>query len=192
MPEGLPGRISVRSVEWRDFAELTDTYWRLYEERDRGAPIGITLFAERPTQADEVEWFSRVVRRVLSGDLVFVVAEVDGHVVGSCSVGRLAPSRSAEHGHVGELGILVAESFRGKGVGTALLERALADARRLFEVIFLSVFTVNEGAQRLYRRFGFVPCGHLPRMVKRGGRYFDEERMVLVSPPPEPATGENR
>jgi len=41
---------------------------------------------------------------------------------------------------------------------------------------------VNRGAQQLYRRFGFSVCGHLPRVVKRGNEYFDEEQMVLVFP----------
>jgi RimJ/RimL family protein N-acetyltransferase len=187
-----PHGLVVRSARWGDFDDLRDTYFRLYDERAGGEPIGITLFAERPTLADEVSWFEGHFRRALAGEEIFLVAELDGHVVGSCTIGRVGPGPGSEVSHVGELGILVHLDHRGKGVGTALLERSLYEARSKFEVVFLSVFSVNEVAQRLYRRFGFSVCRHLPRHVKRGGRYFDEERMVLdLSSPPEKA-GANR
>lgn len=171
--------VTVRPVRWEDLADLRETYLELYAERDSGEPIGITLFERAPSMSDEVAWFDRMFRRVLEGEELFLVAEVDGHVVGSCSIGMMSPGPSSEQSHVGELGILVRREFRGKGVGTALLERAVTDARARFELVYLSVFSINERARRLYERFGFTVCGHLPRIVKRSGRYFDEERMVL-------------
>ena len=171
--------ILVRPVRKEDFDDLRATYFQLYDERDSGESIGITLFATRPTVDDEAVWFDRMMHRVLEGDEIFLVAEVDGHVVGSCSIDRVGAGPSSEQAHVGELGILVRKGTRGKGVGTTLLERSLAEARSRFELVYLTVFSQNQGAQRLYRRFGFSVCGHLPRVVKRGGQYFDEERMVL-------------
>lgn len=163
-------------------------YYRLYDERDQGLPIGITLFGERPALADEVAWFARVYREVLDGERVVSVGEVDGRVVGNCTIGRMGPGASSEAGHVGVLGILVDAPYRGHGVGTALLHHALGQARQKFEVVRLSVFSINEGAQRLYRRFGFVPCGHVPRAVRRGSQYFDSDEMVLVFDRPSPGS----
>jgi RimJ/RimL family protein N-acetyltransferase len=184
---GYPGLI-VRDVRWSDFEDLREMYYGLYEERERGEPIGITLFRERPSLADEVEWFSQAYRRVLAGDEVLSVAEVDGRAVGNCAVTRSGPSRSSEVGHVGNLGILVDAPYRGQGIGTALMRHAIAQCRGKFEVIRLTVFSVNEGAQRLYRRFGFAPCGHRARAVRRGTAYYDEEEMVLfLDRPAEPA-----
>jgi RimJ/RimL family protein N-acetyltransferase len=174
-----PSRVTVRSPRWGDFDELRETYFRLYDEREAGKPIGITLFEERPSLADETVWFQTHFRRALEGQEIFLVAEVDGHVVGNCTIGPVGAGPASEQSHAGELGILVHQDHRGSGVGSALLERALELARSKYEVVFLTVFTVNEGAQRLYRRFGFAVCGHLPKAVKRGGKYFDEERMVL-------------
>ena len=175
-------RVSVRPVRAEDFDDLRETYYRLYDERDAGEPIGITLFGTRPSLEDEKAWLENALRRVDEGEVIFLVAEVGGHVVGSCTVGRLGPGAKSEQSHVGELGILVRQGMRGKGIGSALLRRALEEARSRFTVIYLSVFSINQGAQRLYQRFGFTHCGHLPRMVKRGGQYLDEERMVLVFP----------
>jgi len=171
--------VTVRPLRWEDFADLRETYYELYEERDSGEPIGITLFGARPSLSDEVEWFAGEFRRVLDGEKVAWVAEVDGHAVGSCNIGRSGAGPTSEQSHLGELGILVRRSHRGMGVGSALLERSLADARTRFELVYLSVFAVNTRAQELYRRFGFVTCGHFPGAIKRGDRYFDLERMVL-------------
>lgn len=184
--------IAVRSLRWEDFNDLVENYFRLYSERDAGEPIGITLFGTRPSLADEASWFERAFRGSLEGDQIFLVAEVAGRVVGTCSIHRLGPTPDSELSHVGELGILVRRESRGKGVGTALLKRALAEARSKFEIVYLSVFSVNEGARRLYERFGFVVCGHFPRLVKRASRYFDEDRMVLELTQASPEAGANR
>ncbi len=171
--------VAVRPLRREDFDDLREIYWQLYDERDSGEPIGITLFGTRPSLADERAWYDGALQRVLDGDEVCLVAELEGRAVGSCSIGRVVRGLGSEQSHVGELGILVGRAHRGKGVGTALLERALADARSKFELVYLSVFSVNQSAQRLYEKFGFSVCGHLPRVVKRGSTYFDEERMVL-------------
>ena len=170
----------VRGVRWDDFDDLREIYYRLYDEREQGEPIGITLHTERPSLSDEVEWFGRAYRGVLSGDEVISVADVSGHVVGSCHIRRLGPTSTSESGHVAVLGIVVDAPYRGRGIGEALMRNALERCRGKFEVIRLTVFSINERAQRLYRRIGFVPCGHHPRAVLRGGQYFDEEEMVLL------------
>lgn len=177
----------VRDLRWSDFDELREVYYRLYDEREQGVPIGITLFRERPSLPDEVDWFTRTFQRVLSGDAVVSVAEVDGHAVGNCMIDRAGALATSEQGHIGVLGVLVDKPYRGQGVGSALLRHALDRARGKFEVIRLAVFSVNDRAERLYRRFGFVRCGHIPRAIRRGGQYFDEEEMVLLLDGPAPA-----
>jgi RimJ/RimL family protein N-acetyltransferase len=170
----------VRPLAWADYPDLVTTYYLCYDERDRGEPIGITLFTERPGPADEAQWFSGLYRRTLVGDAVVSVAEVDGHVVGSCTIGRVAPRADSEAGHVGELGILVHPAHRGHGLGSALLTDAIRRARQLFSVVRLSVFSTNVRARELYSRMGFQPAGRIPRAIRRGGTYIDEEIMVLL------------
>lgn len=184
--------ITVRPFRVEDTEELRKVYLDLYDERDAGVPVGVTLFDTRPSREDEALWYDRQRQRLDAGDLIYLVAEVGGKAVGSCSIARLGPTSASEESHVGELGILVGRAMRGKGVGSALLERSLAEAKKKFEVVFLSVFSNNVRARRLYERFGFSVCGHLPRIVKRGRQYFDEERMVLDFSKPPPGTKANR
>lgn len=50
--------------------------------------------------------------------------------------------------------------FRAQGIGTALLRRVLAEARRLgARRVTLEVRASNEGARRLYERLGFYVAG---------------------------------
>jgi RimJ/RimL family protein N-acetyltransferase len=191
MPRRRASPVRVRDVAWGDFDDLREIYYHLYEERDRGDAIGIHLFEERPTLADEAEWFANTFRKAVAGDLIISVAERDGNVVGHCTISRIGVRSTAENGHLGLLGILVAEAYRGQGVGSALLTHALDRARDKFEIVRLSVFADNVRAQELYRRFGFVPCGRVPGAIRRRGRYIDEVEMVLDLRPPGTGRAKN-
>jgi RimJ/RimL family protein N-acetyltransferase len=169
----------VRELRWSDFDDLRDAYYLLYEERESRVDIGITLFRTRPSYEDEVAWFAGLYRQVLSGESIVAIAERADHAIGNCTVRRVGPSKESEMAHVGELGILVHRDHRGAGVGGALLERALFQCRGKFDVVRLSVFSVNVRARRLYERFGFIFVGKVPRVVRRGAESFDEDLMVL-------------
>ena len=170
----------VRPLQWTDFEDLATTYFGCYDERDAGEPIGIGLFDERPSRADEIEWFANLFARVSRGETIAAIADRNGHAIGSCFVGRKGPGPKSEGSHVGELGILVRRGERGAGAGTALITYALEKCRGVFEVVELSVFSNNEGAKRLYRRLGFEPCGRIPRAIRRGRTYLDSELMVRM------------
>jgi ribosomal protein S18 acetylase RimI-like enzyme len=60
-----------------------------------------------------------------------------------------------------------------------MMVRCLQEAKRRFEIVRLSVFADNTRAKGLYRRMGFQPYGLLPRAIRRGERYIDEEFMYL-------------
>jgi len=173
-------RLRVRELRWGDFDDIVRTYWRLYDERDAGEPHGITLFARKPTLAEEVTWFASEYRRVLTGDAVAVVAELGGRVVGHCTVARVGRAPDAENGHVGELGIMVARGYRGRGVGHALLRAVLNRSRGRFELVRLGVHSDNVGARHLYESFGFRLVGTIPRVIRRHGVYTDEQLMALM------------
>jgi ribosomal protein S18 acetylase RimI-like enzyme len=57
-----------------------------------------------------------------------------------------------------ELTIAVRPEYRGRGVGTRLLDHLLQSADQVHRSVSLSVSVLNP-AVRLYRRFGFIPVG---------------------------------
>lgn len=170
----------LRELRWEDFPARLESYLSLYDEVKENPDLGMTLMAERPTREEEVGWFADLYRRALRREDIVVVGETDGRAVGLVTVA--APrfgGRRSENSHVGVLGVLVDRAYRGQGLGEALLVRALELARGRFEIVRLTVFSVNTRAKRLYERLGFRTTGRLDREVKRNGRYLDEEMMAL-------------
>ncbi len=174
-------RVEVRPLRWEDFAEVVRSYYACYDQRERGEAIGITLFATRPSMAEEVDWFAALYKRTLGGDAIALVAEEDGRFAGLCTVSAAAVTESA---HVGTLGVLLNAAARGHGVGEALLRATIERCRGRFGLIQLEVFADNDAAKRLYTRLGFVPAGSLPAAIRRGERSIDVDRMYLRLPPP--------
>jgi len=105
------------------------------------------------------------------------VAEAPEGVVGRLSVGR--DPHPASH-HVADLGLMVAVSHRRRGIGRALLQRAVDWARASGVIkLELHVFPDNEPALALYEAFGFVREGYRRRHYRRDGEYVDAVLMAF-------------
>jgi putative acetyltransferase len=105
---------------------------------------------------------------------------VDGErVVGWCDV---TPKSHETLRHSGTLGMGVAASHRGVGVGSALLRATLdgAFARGLTR-IELVVRADNEPAIGLYHRYGFELEGRLRRYIVVDGAAFDALQMSRLA-----------
>jgi putative acetyltransferase len=77
--------------------------------------------------------------------------------------------------HVATLGMAVGPSWRGRGLGSALMAAALRWARQSsVEKVTLEVFPGNEAAVALYRKFGFAEEGRMVRQSKKSYGYEDE------------------
>jgi len=78
-------------------------------------------------------------------------------------------------------GMYVSLEFRGRGFGAALVDEAIAHARKLGTVrqLVLSVTANNVVAASLYRSRGFERYGRERDAICIDGKYFDEEQMAL-------------
>jgi RimJ/RimL family protein N-acetyltransferase len=152
--------IRVRPAEDGDRRPLALLFAAVAEERD-----GIA--SEPPTDIDR-----RAARWELEGTLV---ALAGGEIVGELHVDE------SPFGF-GELGMMVAAGWRGRGVGTALVAAAIEWARaRGLHKLTLSVFPHNEAAIALYRKFGFVEEGRLTKHIRRdSGELWDVIEMGLL------------
>jgi L-phenylalanine/L-methionine N-acetyltransferase len=84
--------------------------------------------------------------------------------------------------HVGQIGMAVRDDWQGKGVGTALMQAGvdLADKWLNLFRLELEVYTDNEAAIRLYKKFGFTIEGTLVRFAYRDGQYVDTYAMARL------------
>jgi RimJ/RimL family protein N-acetyltransferase len=152
--------VRVRPAEEDDRRSLALLFAAVAEERD-----GIA--AEPPIDVEKLaaNW-------ELDGTLVALAA---GQVVGEL---RVEPSWFG----FGEIGMMVAADWRGRGVGTALVAAAVEWARaRGLHKLTLSVFPHSEAAIALYRKFGFVEEGRRVRHIRRAnGELWDLIEMGLL------------
>jgi ribosomal-protein-alanine N-acetyltransferase len=103
----------------------------------------------------------------------FLVAERDGQITGYI-VSDAVPNHGNALGHVKDFA--VHPDFRGQGIGTELLQQALAKlgTRGVYSVK-LEVRENNESAIRLYRQHGFVHKRTVSRYYNNG-----EDALILV------------
>jgi GNAT superfamily N-acetyltransferase len=146
-----------------------------------------------------------VISHAMDPECVYVCVEQQGSVIGIALAGRhlLRPDTEALQQAYGRLGaywralaarmvaafshdrasmslegFVVADSWRGRGVGSAMLERVIADARR--DRVPSIRLAVGEGspARRLYERFGFGKTGSVPTWPFR--RRLGHARLTMM------------
>ena len=136
---------------------------KVAEERD-----GIAT--EPPVDIDER---TEVFAGGTPGTLVTVAA--GGEIVGMLYV------ESSRFGS-GELGMAVAREWRGRGVGSALVQAAIEWARAEgLHKLCLEVFAHNQAGLALYKKFGFAVEGRRVKQIRRSsGELWDSIAMGLL------------
>jgi RimJ/RimL family protein N-acetyltransferase len=141
-------------------------------------PEGWLISESRWRSAADERRYLKAVRR--HPDAAVFVAETETEIVGRLSISRDPHPASR---HVADLGLMVAESARRRGIGLALLQQAVEWGRASgVRKIELHVFPYNEPAIRLYEKFGFVREGYRKRHFRRGGAYVDAILMAFEVP----------
>lgn len=122
-------------------------------------------------------------RRLEDASSLFIGAFVDGMIVGLCDLS--AAGSGYKTGHRASLSISIARQWQSKGIGSALLDTAIAQAMDMgYAQIELEVVSGNTKAKGLYRKYGFRRCGTIPDAFRlRDGSHLDLDIMVLTLPP---------
>jgi putative acetyltransferase len=78
---------------------------------------------------------------------------------------------------------MVGDDWQGKGIGTALMRAAIELVGKWLNLtrLELTVFTDNERAIALYRKFGFEIEGTLRKYAFRDGQFADVYTMARVN-----------
>ncbi|MGH9085460.1 MAG: GNAT family N-acetyltransferase [Acidimicrobiales bacterium] len=161
----MSSALAIRGATPADF----DAWFALYDEV---AAEGRWIGGEAPANR---EGSRRLFDHCLtSDDAVALVAEAGVELVGELHV--LATNGLAD------LGMMVRDGHRGRGIGWSLMEACLDWCRdRGVHKVSLSVWPHNAAALALYDRFGFVVEGRLRRHHRRrSGELWDAIQMGLV------------
>ena len=132
--------------------------------------ISTALF-DPVTVEERLPWF----HRHSPNEFPLWVAETDGVIAGWLSFHEFI-RRPAYRG-AAEISIYVHEKFRRRGIGRALLTKAIADAPRLrIRMLLGYVLGHNEASLALFEQAGFERWGRLPRIA----RFENAERDLVI------------
>jgi len=91
----------------------------------------------------------------------YLVAETEGQVVGSCGMRTLCNEGNIDN-------VVVAESFRGRGIAQMLMKELIAlGEKEGVEAFTLEVRVSNKAAIRVYEKAGFVSEGIRPGFYEK-------------------------
>jgi RimJ/RimL family protein N-acetyltransferase len=165
---------TIRQAQPDDAGQLIAHVRRLIQEP------GIQI----PLHPDEFTLTTEQQRQMLSEALhskssVFLVADVDGQVIGEINCKRGA-RRAFDHAVT--LGMSVCAKWRNKGVGSELMKEAVAWAKSSGAVarVELFVYANNAAAIHLYEKFGFEVEGRRRQAVRQDGRFIDDLVMARL------------
>ena len=103
----------------------------------------------------------------------FYVAAATGSVAGYALLRPQSPMPAFRR--TAELTCFISPEYTGKGIGTALLDRLIRDARAQgIETILASVSSANEGSINFHLKHDFVRCGTFARAGRKFGKDFDD------------------
>ena len=163
-------KVVLRPPKWEDLEGLMEYINSLVDEK---AEIVLT---KKVTREEEAEWLAKRLISIDKGDVIHVVAEVNGEVVAGAEVGKQKYRMS----HVGMLGIGIKSGFRGIGIGTVIMKILIEESRKAgLKVLVLDVSDTNNIAKELYEKMGFKEAGKIPKGICKNGKYIDLVRMAL-------------
>jgi GNAT superfamily N-acetyltransferase len=91
------------------------------------------------------------------------IARVEGKLVGAYYIKANFVGRAA---HIANAGYFVVESYRGRGLGRALVEHSLRQASRLgFDAMQFNLVFESNPARAIYRQLGFREIGRIPDAI---------------------------
>lgn len=155
-------RMKLRIANREDLPAVVDIYNSTIASRM------VTADTEPVTPEERLNWFlNHTEARPL-----YIVENEQGDITGWVSFeafyGRPAYNKTAE------VSIYLHEDHRGKGAGSAVLEKALEAAPKLgIRSLMAFIFAHNEPSIKLFKKYGFTEWGHFPGIAEMDGIRYD-------------------
>jgi len=164
IPSPNEPKISIRIADMSDLSKIVTIYNQAVPTRRSTAnTIPWTVESRTP-------WF---MEHKPDARPIFV-AEVDGQVIGWCSLSVYRPGRLALR-FTAEISYYIDSAFQRQGVGKILLRHAIEACPELtIKNIIAVIIDRNEPSKKLLEKLGFEQWAYLPRVLDFDGQEFGE------------------
>ncbi|PTM57742.1 GNAT family N-acetyltransferase [Desmospora activa] len=162
-------QVMLRPAIPRDAEELRRRLARVVRE-------GVYL-DETPDSLPDKQEKKEEIQEIQDAGGMYTVVEVDGEIAGAAILKR--GNRGISR-HTARFRTWLTPGYRGMGLGRKLMEYTIAWARtQEVEKINLDVWSSNDRAIELYKKYGFKVEGRLRKQAILHGKYVDEVYMSL-------------
>jgi RimJ/RimL family protein N-acetyltransferase len=132
----------------------------------------IRLQGEQLTLDEEIKYLEDQIKKIENNQTIKLLAFHKDKLVGAADINLLDKIEN----HVGIFGITVAKNFRDKRIGKLLMKLVFQEAKKnikQLKIVTLGVFANNPVAFNIYKKFGFVEYGMLPKGIKHKNIFVD-------------------
>lgn len=138
----------------------------LWDSVDGGASVG---FLPPLTDAVAHEYWSGVHADVAAGKRIFIVALLDGKMVGAAQLELAMRQNSRHRAEVQK--VLVHSSYRRRGIGQQLMAELENQAHLAKRTLLVLDTCRGDSGEPLYRKMGYIEVGVIPRYaeIENGG-----------------------
>lgn len=151
--------VSFRIALMEDWFRIIDIYNQSVNETGKTAD----------TDPQTVESKNGWLKDHLDEKYPIIIAEINGQMVGWCSLSKYRPGRKAL-ASTAEISYYLDKQYRGSGIGTSLIEEAISYAKdHGIKNLMAVLLDINEASSRILTKFGFVKWGHLPNIAEING-----------------------
>ena len=147
-------KVTIREMTTGDI-ERSLAFFQALPEEDRA-------YLRRPV--NDREAVTKRIDAMTLGRVLRLVAVLDDEIVAD---GALELANKGWKEHIGEIRLIVARAYQGKGLGELMaLELFTLASRRRVEEIIVEMMGPQAGVQRIFERLGFHKVAELQKFVK--------------------------
>lgn len=134
---------------------------------------------EKISLKEESEFLTKELEEIAKNQAIFLLAFYKEKLIGASGIDM----KDKIEKHLGVFGVTIAKEFRGEGIGSILMENVINEAVKKLsdlEIIILGVYKNNVLAKQMYKKFGFLEYGTLPKGIKLEDGYVDHTFMYKI------------
>lgn len=137
----------------------------------------ITFQGEKISLEQEREYVKNQIEKIETGKSIQLILLLGDKLSG---IAGIEITRGGAMKHQGDFGISLSKEARGKGLGRLFMKTIVEETKKNLpglRIITLSVFENNPIAHSLYKKFGFIEYGTLPKGILHKGKFIGEIKM---------------